>query len=60
MAWATKNRKFFWSLIPFAVLMFLATFYIRAHYAIDAIAGLFAGTAIYFILLGIYKLCKKS
>lgn len=60
LAWATKNRKFFWSLIPFAVLMFLATFYIRAHYAIDAIAGLFAGTAIYFILLGIYKLCKKS
>ena len=48
-AWATKNRKFFWSLVPFGVLMFFATFYIQAHYAIDAIAGLVAGTLMYFL-----------
>jgi hypothetical protein len=36
--------------VPFGVLMFFATFYIQAHYAIDAIAGLFVGTLMYFLL----------
>ena len=54
-AWATKNRTFFWSLIPFGVLMFFATFYILAHYAIDAIAGIFTGLIMYFTLNAIYK-----
>lgn len=50
LAWATGNRRFFWWLVPFGVLMFFATFYIQAHYAIDAIAGLFVGTIMYFLL----------
>ena len=54
-AWATKNRTFFWSLMPFGVLMFFATFYILAHYAIDAIAGIFTGLIMYFTLNAIYK-----
>ena len=50
LAWATGSRRFFWTLVPFGVLMFFATFYIQAHYAIDAIAGLFVGTLMYFLL----------
>jgi membrane-associated phospholipid phosphatase len=50
LAWATGHRRFFWWLVPFGVLMFFATFYIQAHYAIDAIAGLFVGTIMYFLL----------
>jgi membrane-associated phospholipid phosphatase len=55
---ATKNRRLFWSLVPFGVLMFFATFYIRAHYAIDALAGLAAGTLMYFLFTGLYHLCS--
>ena len=33
----------------FLLLMFLATFYIMAHYVIDAIAGLFVGTLFFFL-----------
>lgn len=60
LAWTSKNRKLFWSFVPFAVLMFFATFYLQAHYTIDAIAGIFAGTAIYFLLLGLYKVIRKK
>lgn len=60
LAWATKNRPFFWSLVPFGVLMFFATFYIQAHYAIDAIAGIVVGTLMYFLLSGVYKLAGKG
>lgn len=55
LARATKNRYFFWSLVPFAVLMFFATFYIKAHYAIDAIAGVFTGLFMYFLLNAVYR-----
>ena len=58
LGWFTKSRKFFWSLVPFFVLMFFATFYLQAHYAIDAIAGLFAGVLIYWLLIGIYQLLR--
>lgn len=51
-----------WGLfIPVAVLsllMFFATFYIQAHYAIDAIAGLFVGTGMYFLFRLIYNRIK--
>ncbi len=59
LAWTTENRKFFWSLVPFGVLMFFATVYIQAHYAIDAIAGLLAGVLMYFLFWGIYKLTNR-
>ena len=55
LAWASGNRKLFWILFPFGVLMFFATFYIQAHYVVDAIAGIFAGTLIYFLLRFIYN-----
>jgi len=55
LAWETKNRKLFFILLPFAILLFFGTFYIQAHYAIDAIAGLFFGTAFYFLLRWVYN-----
>jgi membrane-associated phospholipid phosphatase len=56
LAWETKNRKVLFTCLPFAVLLFFSTFYIQAHYAIDAIAGLFFGTVFYFFLKWGYKL----
>ena len=54
LAWEARSRKLFYSLLVLAVLMFFATFYIQAHYAIDAIAGLFAGTLMYFLFRWLY------
>lgn len=59
LAWESRNRWLFYTLLPFAVLMFFGTFYIQAHYAIDAIAGIFVGTAMYFLLRYSYDFIKK-
>lgn len=56
-----EERRSWWLIVPLAVLstlMFFATFYIQAHYAIDAIAGLFAGTIIYFMLRWVWRIFK--
>jgi len=50
LAWHSRSRLLFFAMLPLAVLMFFATFYIQAHYVIDAIAGLVVGTAMYFAL----------
>ena len=54
LAWEARNKKLFFTCLPFVILLFFATFYIQAHYAIDAIAGLFFGTAFYFLLRWLY------
>ena len=59
LAWSTKNRLFFWSLLPFGVLMFFSTFYLQAHYAIDAIAGVVAGILLYYSLNWIYDILSR-
>jgi hypothetical protein len=58
LAWECKNRKVFYICLPFAVLLFFGTFYIMAHYAIDAIAGIFFGTFFYFLLKWTYNTCR--
>ena len=55
LAWESRNRWLFFILLPLAVLLFFGTFYIQAHYAIDAIAGLVVGTAMYFLLNRFYN-----
>ncbi len=50
LLWHTRNRIIFWTVFPFAFFMFFATVYIQAHYAIDAIAGLFVGLIFYYVL----------
>lgn len=47
----TRQRRLVWMLLPFYVFLCLATVYIQAHYAIDAIAGLFTGCVLYFGLM---------
>ena len=55
LVYEARNRRLFFSMLPLAVLMFFATFYIQAHYAIDAIAGLFTGTLMYFLFRWAYR-----
>ena len=51
LAWHSKSKRLFFILLPFFILMFFATVYIQAHYAIDAIAGLITGALLYYLLL---------
>ena len=49
LAWRTGSRKFFWILFPFALILFFATVYLKAHYAVDSVAGLFAGAFFFWL-----------
>lgn len=59
LLWRTRNRKVFFSVLPLAVLMFFATFYIQAHYLIDALAGLVVGVAFYFLAIKSYAIFER-
>ena len=62
LLWLVREVRAYWLLAILGVLttlMFFATFYIQAHYAIDAIAGIFVGTAFYFLLSNVHKLKSK-
>ena len=60
LAWHSKNRRLLYSVVPFFVLMFFATVYIQAHYAIDAIAGIVTGILFYFMFFYAYKVWKPA
>lgn len=49
------NRKLFAVLLPVFVLLCCATVYIKAHYLVDAIAGMFSGLLSYYIASRIYR-----
>ena len=51
LAWHSKNRKLTYTLLPFYILLCIATVYIQAHYLIDALAGFVTAIIIYFILM---------
>lgn len=59
LAREARSRWLFGVLAVLSLLMFFATFYIQAHYAIDAIAGIFVGTAMYFLFRRMYNKMKK-
>jgi membrane-associated phospholipid phosphatase len=42
--------------LPIFVLLCCATVYIKAHYLIDAISGVFSGLLTYFVATRIYKM----
>ena len=48
LAWHSKNRKLLFIMLPFYILLCLATVYIQSHYAIDAIAGFISALLFYF------------
>lgn len=60
LLWRTRQRGLFVALLPLVLLLCLATVYIRAHYAVDALAGLVIGVAFYFLLGWVYKLGVRS
>jgi len=59
LAWATRNRRLFFVLIPFYILLCLSTVYIYAHYVVDVFAGWVSAIAIYAILYVVYDKCVK-
>lgn len=56
LAWCTHNRKFFFILMPFYVLLCLSTVYIQAHYVVDVLGGWLSAIILYFSLLMLTKL----
>ena len=49
------NKKLFAFMFPVFVLLCCATVYIKAHYLVDAIAGLITGVAVYCFTTWLYK-----
>lgn len=43
------HKKLMWYILPFAIVLIFSTVYIKAHYAIDVIAGFLSGIIIYLI-----------
>ena len=56
LVWRSQNRKLFLFILPFYLLMCLATVYIQAHYVIDVLGGLVSAVIIHFGLSQLWKL----
>ena len=50
LAWRADSRRLFYILLPFYLLLVVATVYIRAHYLVDSIAGLIFAAILYYVL----------
>lgn len=57
LAWSSRNRRLFFVLVPFYVLLCLSTVYIYAHYVVDVFAGWASAIAIYAVLHVVYSKC---
>ena len=55
LAWTSRNRRLFFVLLPFYVLLCLSTVYIQAHYVIDVLGGWLSAVVIYTGLLFLTK-----
>lgn len=55
-----QSKKLFFCLLPFAMLLSLATVYIQAHYLVDAIAGVVSSVFVFILSRFIYRLYRKS
>ncbi len=55
LVWHTRNRRLFFCMLPFYFFLCMATVYIQAHYAVDALAGFASGILFYFLFMNIYK-----
>lgn len=58
LAWQSRSRLLFWVLVPFWVMLVLATVYVKAHYAVDSIAGLLAAVLIFGLTQWLYPHAK--
>ncbi len=58
LAWRLRNKWLIWGMMPFYVLMCLATVYIQAHYAVDVVGGWVSAIVIYGVLHFLWgKIC---
>lgn len=55
-----QNKKLFFCLLPFAVLLSLATVYIQAHYLVDAIAGVVSSVLVFMLSKALYNLYQAK
>lgn len=56
LAWRARNKKLFYGILPFFILMCFATVYIQAHYAVDVIGGWVSAIVIYIVLSYAWRL----
>ncbi len=59
LAWKARNRWLFWLLMPFFLLLVFSTVYIKAHYAIDALAGVVFGIGFYAFTSWLYPRVRR-
>ena len=50
-----RFKNLFYVLIPFAIILIFSTVYLKAHYAIDILAGIITGVLFYIISNNIYN-----
>lgn len=55
-----NNKKLFFGILPFTIILVFSTIYIKAHYAIDVVAGLLSGLIIYSITNDYNKRSKNG
>lgn len=60
LAWRSKSRLLVLFILPFYVLMCIATIYIRAHYVIDILAGWASAVLFYVALQYYWSITKKT
>jgi membrane-associated phospholipid phosphatase len=60
LAWRAKSRPMFYTMLPLYILMCMATVYIRAHYAIDVIAGWLTAIVFYITLQTFWTVSKRQ
>lgn len=58
LAYRLKGKLLLW-MLPFYILLCMATVYIQAHYAIDVIGGWISSIIIYASIVYLYKLCMR-
>jgi membrane-associated phospholipid phosphatase len=51
-------RKYFYIILPVAIILAASTIYIKAHYLIDVIAAFFIAPIILILSISIFKLFK--
>lgn len=50
-----RFKNLFYALIPFAIILIFSTVYLKAHYAVDILAGLITGVLFYIISNNVYN-----
>jgi membrane-associated phospholipid phosphatase len=56
---AKNARKILWWIIPSALLLFLSTVYIKAHYVVDVVAGMLTFPVLYWIGSHFYRKVER-